>query len=193
MDILTSFGIWVKRYPSLGGGSWWFLLPEHSVAVEIGNGTGISWVGAEVAHCTIAPDHPAGAEKQQYLSLFAGAHAPLIRHDNYQLFCQQQHSAGISYFDGPEEGQHPVRQRALAASPSTTPAACLWAFAASKHQWCACTIEGGAERAGARRDGSSWEVLLGFEGRRCAWVKEELVVLFHNDQATGEGAGGAEC
>jgi hypothetical protein len=36
-------------------------------------------------------------------------------------------------------------------------------------------------------------VLLGFEGRRCAWVKEELVVLFHSDQATGEGAGGAEC
>jgi hypothetical protein len=56
MDILTSFGIWVKHYPSLGGGSWWFLLPEHSVAVEIGNGTGISWVGAEVlAHCTIVP------------------------------------------------------------------------------------------------------------------------------------------
>jgi hypothetical protein len=41
--------------------------------------------------------------------------------------------------------------------------------------------------------GSSWEVLLGFDGKRCAWVKEELVVLFHNDQATGEGAGGAEC
>jgi hypothetical protein len=86
-----------------------------------------------------------------------------------------------------------VHQRALVAPPSATPAACLWAFAASKHQWCSCTIEGGAERAGARCDGSSWEVLLGFEGRRCAWVKEELVVLFHNDLATGGGAGGAEC
>jgi hypothetical protein len=94
------------------------------------------------------------SEKQQHLSLFAGAHAPLIRHDNYQLLCQQQHSAGISYFDGPDEGQHPVRERALATSPSTTPAACLWAFADSKHQWCSCTTEGGAEQAGGREASS---------------------------------------
>jgi hypothetical protein len=66
-------------------------------------------IGGALPFSLIAAHITAGAEKQQYLSLFAGAHAPLIRHDNYQLFCQQHHSAGISYFDGPEEGQHGVR------------------------------------------------------------------------------------
>jgi hypothetical protein len=34
---------------------WYFLLPDHGVAIGIRDGTHISWVGSQLAHCTLVP------------------------------------------------------------------------------------------------------------------------------------------
>jgi hypothetical protein len=38
--------------------SWWFLLPEHGIAIELCDGAAISWDGRAVIHCSSVPNSP---------------------------------------------------------------------------------------------------------------------------------------
>ena len=65
-DARRCWARWVRRELTRARGdcvTWWFLFPEHSLAVELEDGTGMSWDGVAVPHCTAVPlgvDHTAG-------------------------------------------------------------------------------------------------------------------------------------
>ena len=56
LDGDRSFGVWHSC--GLGrSGPWWFLFPDHGLAVQIVDCTWISWDGRVSAHCTAVPHH----------------------------------------------------------------------------------------------------------------------------------------
>jgi hypothetical protein len=70
-DNSRSFAVWLRAFPDGCVCAWWFLFPEHGVAVELAHGTWMSWDGREQPHCSAVPCVP---KDDRLLSLFA--HVP---------------------------------------------------------------------------------------------------------------------
>jgi hypothetical protein len=75
-DAARSFAVWVNKKGNESK-SWYLLFPEWEVAVEIANGTWISWDGKCCAHCSAVPSV---AEDDELLSLFCSLPARLCNH-----------------------------------------------------------------------------------------------------------------
>jgi hypothetical protein len=73
-DGALSFAVWLRAKPDGGARGWWFLFPEHGVAVALAHGTWISWDGRSQPHCSTVPCAPEG---DRLLSLFASLPANL--------------------------------------------------------------------------------------------------------------------
>ena len=56
-DAFMGFAQWYQDDPQKRVASWWFLLPDHGVAIELQDGTSIAWEGASVC-LTHPPMHP---------------------------------------------------------------------------------------------------------------------------------------
>ena len=56
--------------------SWWFLLPQHGLAIELCDGACISWDGRDITHCTAA-SLTLGEDCKLY-SLWCSVHQTLI-------------------------------------------------------------------------------------------------------------------
>ena len=67
-DADRSFAVWVnKNKGQRQSKSWYLLFPEWGVAIELCEGTWISWNGSSCGHCTAVPDL---ADDDELLSLF---------------------------------------------------------------------------------------------------------------------------
>ncbi len=75
-DAAQSFAVWVNKKGDASK-SWYLLFPEWEVAVEIANGTWISWDGKCCGHCTAVPSV---AEDDELLSLFCSLPRRLCNH-----------------------------------------------------------------------------------------------------------------
>ena len=75
LDGFRGFAQWYADDPQAKITSWWFVLPEHGVAIELQDGALISWDGRVVLHCSSVPQAttdlfsvwtsvPAAAERQ---------------------------------------------------------------------------------------------------------------------------------
>ena len=60
--------MWLCLRTDVVVGGWWFLFPNHGVAVELAHGTWMSWDGRVQPHCSSVPCF---AEDDELLSLFA--------------------------------------------------------------------------------------------------------------------------
>ena len=73
-DGARSFAVWLRAKPDGCECGWWFLFPEHGVAVVLAHGTWMSWDGRSQPHCSVVPCVPEG---DRLLSLFASLPANL--------------------------------------------------------------------------------------------------------------------
>jgi hypothetical protein len=80
-DADRSYAVWTKKYKQLPAKSWYLLFPEWEVAIEIDDGTYVSWNGRTCGHCTAVPDVVDG---NKYLSLFCSI--PQKLHDHQHKF-----------------------------------------------------------------------------------------------------------
>ena len=69
-----SFAVWLRAKPDGCACGWYFLFPEHGVAVVLAHGTWMSWDGRVQPHCSAVPCVPEG---DRLLSLFASLPANL--------------------------------------------------------------------------------------------------------------------
>jgi hypothetical protein len=76
-DADRSFAVWTRKKKHLPAKSWYLLFPEWEVAIEIEDGTCLSWNGRTCGHCTAVPDVDDGDE---YLSLFCSIPKKLRDH-----------------------------------------------------------------------------------------------------------------
>ena len=96
-DGSRSWACWVLRDPTRKGGpsEWWFLLPDHGIAIRLVHGMCISWDGRWVAHCTAVQDAPPGVHT---LSFFAGMHdgarKALFNQQMFRLALRARQSGG---------------------------------------------------------------------------------------------------
>ena len=75
-DGARSFAVWVNKKGDLSK-SWHLLFPEWEVAIEMANGTWISWDGRHCGHCTAVPSVAPG---DSLLSLFCSLPQRLCTH-----------------------------------------------------------------------------------------------------------------
>lgn len=73
-DGARSFAVWLRAQPDGCECAWYFLFPEHGVAVVLAHGTWMSWDGRVQPHCSAVPCVPEG---DRLLSLFASLPANL--------------------------------------------------------------------------------------------------------------------
>ena len=73
-DGARSFAVWLRAKPDGCACGWYFLFPEHGVAVVLAHGTWMSWDGRVQPHCSAVPCVPEG---DRLLSLFASLPANL--------------------------------------------------------------------------------------------------------------------
>jgi hypothetical protein len=82
-DEARSYAVWICEKPGASR-NWWFLFPEHGLAVPLMHGTWISWDGRCVAHCTSVPDVAPG---DRLCSLFCSVPAKLCRVLEHEHSC----------------------------------------------------------------------------------------------------------
>ena len=72
-DNRRSWAIWLRQEqraaPDL---SWWFLFPDHSIAIQLEDGIRMSWDGRHIAHCSVSSGYPEG---DRLLSFFVGEYS----------------------------------------------------------------------------------------------------------------------
>ena len=76
-DADRSFAVWINKNKRETSKSWHLLFPAWDVAIELCNGTWISWNGKFCGHCTAVPDVAGG---DQFLSLFCSIPQKLHNH-----------------------------------------------------------------------------------------------------------------
>ena len=78
-DADRSFAVWVNKNKKgqRQSKSWYLLFPEWGVAIELCEGTWISWNGSSCGHCTAVPDL---ADDDELLSLFCSIPKNLRNH-----------------------------------------------------------------------------------------------------------------
>ena len=73
-----AFAVWYAERGHEGvSDGWWFLLPQHGLAVELAHGTWISWDGRVQHHCTALPRV---GEGDSLCSVFASIHSGVLSH-----------------------------------------------------------------------------------------------------------------
>jgi hypothetical protein len=76
-DGTRSFAVWVSNKKESSNTSWYLLFPEWGVAIELKDGTWISWNGKDCGHCSATPNLAGG---EQLLSLFCSIPENLCNH-----------------------------------------------------------------------------------------------------------------
>ena len=99
-DGARSFAVWLRAKPDGCACGWWFLFPEHGVAVALAHGTWISWDGRSQPHCSAVPCVPEG---DRLLSLFASLPANLCSVFKREQACG--HDIAMRHAQG-KEGAH---------------------------------------------------------------------------------------
>lgn len=79
-DDSRSFAIWVTSNPQLPPPkTWFFLLPDVGLAIELWDGVAISWDGRAVRHCTAVQESD---PRDALMSLFFAVPKHVMKHDD---------------------------------------------------------------------------------------------------------------
>jgi len=85
-DADRSFAVWINKNKGEISKSWYLLFPEWDVAIELCNGTWISWNGKSCGHCTAVPDLDVGDELLAlFCSIPMNLHKHLLRKKNMMV------------------------------------------------------------------------------------------------------------